>query len=466
MQESGESIESDHCRYLRSLKNFLQKQQIELVIDIGANRGQFAKYVRSAGFKGSIVSFEPLKDAFLVLEQATLEDKKWDCYKLAVSSRRGKATMYRTQNEWSSSLQETLDNTKKLTPRLESAGTEQIESITLAEALNLANAKKFRTFLKLDTQGHEAAILSSNPNSLQRICAIQVELSVRPLYENEAFAHDIVRFLVAYGFAVHHLIPGFRDENTRELLQFDLLASKTQQLGHDIEKIESLARLPGREFTSFHYERINARRLEHLSSLGLPIGGKSVLELGAGIGDLTSFFLDRNCRVTTSDARPELLSVLRNRHRGASVVRIDANKPPRIDERYDIVFCAGLLYHLEKPAVAIRFMAKSASGFLILSTVVSAKGGNSVNLVAEDAAIPSQATTGTGSRPTRHWIANQLKKHFPFVYFTAAQPKHPQFPTDWQNPGNAQFKRAVFIASKEEFDLPSLVTEMPVRHVR
>ena len=58
-------------------------------------------------------------------------------------------------------------------------------------------------------------------------------------------------------------------------------------------------------FRNFQYLRMNARRLEHLASLGLPIAGREVLEVGAGIGDLTSFFLDRGCSVTAIEPRPE-----------------------------------------------------------------------------------------------------------------------------------------------------------------
>jgi hypothetical protein len=51
-----------------------------------------------------------------------------------------------------------------------------------------------------------------------------------------------------------------------------------------------------KQFLAPHYRRINARRLEHLIELGLPLQQRSVLELGAGVGELTSFFLDRGCR--------------------------------------------------------------------------------------------------------------------------------------------------------------------------
>ena len=50
------------------------------------------------------------------------------------------------------------------------------------------------------------------------------------------------------------------------------------------------------EFHTDHYLRHNQRLLEHLATLGLPIAGRTVLEVGAGIGDLTSFFLDRAIR--------------------------------------------------------------------------------------------------------------------------------------------------------------------------
>jgi 16S rRNA A1518/A1519 N6-dimethyltransferase RsmA/KsgA/DIM1 with predicted DNA glycosylase/AP lyase activity len=54
-----------------------------------------------------------------------------------------------------------------------------------------------------------------------------------------------------------------------------------------------------------YYQRFNARRLEHLATLGLDLWDKTVLEVGAGVGDLTSFFLDRGCKVTSVEARAE-----------------------------------------------------------------------------------------------------------------------------------------------------------------
>ena len=72
--------------------------------------------------------------------------------------------------------------------------------------------------------------------------------------------------------------------------------------------------------TNFQYLRLNARRLEHLASLGLPIAGGEVLEVGAGIGDLTSFFLDRGCSVTAIQPRPENRACFASQYGDAEVM--------------------------------------------------------------------------------------------------------------------------------------------------
>ena len=58
-------------------------------------------------------------------------------------------------------------------------------------------------------------------------------------------------------------------------------------------------------FRSPQYCRHNCRRQEHLATLGLELDSKSVLELGAGVGDHTTFFLDRGCTVTSVKPRIE-----------------------------------------------------------------------------------------------------------------------------------------------------------------
>jgi hypothetical protein len=72
---------------------------------------------------------------------------------------------------------------------------------------------------------------------------------------------------------------------------------------------------PAASFHTLHYLRHNARRLEHLASLQVPVAGKSVLEVGAGIADHSHYYMDRDCTITITEARKENLQYLKMRYR-------------------------------------------------------------------------------------------------------------------------------------------------------
>jgi len=218
-------------------------------------------------------------------------------------------------------------------------------------------------------------------------------------------------------------------------------------------------------FHSDHYQRHNQRRLEHLASLGLNISGKTVLEVGAGIGDHTHFFLDRLCQVTTTEGRPENLELLQARYPKLLVALLDMDQPEMdSDTLFDIVYCYGLLYHLKNPVEAIAFMSQHCTDMLLLETCVSYGEEEAINPCHEWAESPSQAVSGWGCRPNRRWIYNQLKQHFDFVYLPVTQPNHEQFPTDWSvNPQNDLLSRSVFIASRSAIQNPLLVEELLIQ---
>lgn len=237
-----------------------------------------------------------------------------------------------------------------------------------------------------------------------------------------------------------------------------------RKTGFDIVRVK-----PETEFRSDHYLRHNARRLEHLASLNLPVAGQSVLEVGAGIGDHSHYYLDRGCRMTITDARPENLDVLRRRYPDADIQRLDADRPePVRGAPFDVIHCYGLLYHLENPERAIAYLGESCRGLLFLETCVSFGDQELVNRVAEDHANPTQAVSGVGCRPTRPWILSRLRQAFQHAYVPTTQPNHAEFPLDWDHPEQhrAGLVRAVFIASKTPLNNPLLTTSLPRRQER
>lgn len=221
------------------------------------------------------------------------------------------------------------------------------------------------------------------------------------------------------------------------------------------------------EFLSPAYQQHNVARLQHLESLGLSVGGKRVLELGAGVGDHTVFYLHRNCTVLAVDGRPECVRVLKQRLGvDARVMDLD-REPEQIEKlgRFDIVHCYGLLYHLANPREFLLQVSK-VGGMLLLETCVSIGDGFQVQRVHEAAGVPSQALHGKGCRPTRDWVFETLKLYYPFVYTTKTQPKHREFPIDWTSSSMPKrgLKRAVFVASRTPVTSAQLLDHLPAKH--
>jgi len=213
------------------------------------------------------------------------------------------------------------------------------------------------------------------------------------------------------------------------------------------------------------YANMNKVRLDHLASLGLPLEDKTVLEVGAGIGDLSEFFCeDRNCKLTITEARKENLiqiyDLLEDHPNVVKIDKLDMEKVEGVDYgQYEIVFCYGLLYHLRNPAQAIDFMARSCDDLFLLETQVSPGHQERINIVKENAVVASNAISGVGCRPTRPWVFNELKKHFEYVYMPVTQPRHPWYPQSWL--GEPRPARSVFVASRTEIDSDLLVASVP-----
>ena len=212
-------------------------------------------------------------------------------------------------------------------------------------------------------------------------------------------------------------------------------------------------------FFSRPYQVHNRARLAHLESLCLPLANRRVLELGSGPGDHTGFYVERGCAVVSVDARQECLDVLKQRYPGVNAELCDLNDPAALRPlgAFEVIHCYGILYHLEEPSQLIRYMGEACSGLAVVETCVNADRAQSADIVDETIGDFTQSSTGRGSRPTREWVFEALGRCFPFVYQTQTQPNHPEFPVDWKDLTYAPpLIRAVFVASKQPLDLPSL----------
>lgn len=188
----------------------------------------------------------------------------------------------------------------------------------------------------------------------------------------------------------------------------------------------------------------NAVRQHHLQSLRLPFHGKTVLELGAGIGYHTKFLeLSLGAIVTSTDARQSNLDSHISPH-SSRVQLLDVENPPSMVEQHDIVHAYGLLYHLTNPDKALRHMSAWCRDFLVLETVVNPS--RSITNI-EDASNPTHGVRSVATLLTRPQLLTLLHALFPFVYVAPNHSCGQPFGMgiDWIDPRNEV--RNVFVAS-------------------
>ena len=199
----------------------LKRYNVDLIIDVGANIGIFGKEIRRSGYKGKIVSFEPLADAFEKLKESIKSDPNWIAYNYALGAENGIQQINISANSHSSSILKILDTHTKAEGTASYIGKQEIQIKALDSVFNDIKRDAREVFLKIDTQGFELNVLKGAINSLSYISTIQLEMSLLPLYEGQPLYNEIMEFLHLRHFKLIDLEPGFADLKTGTLLQFD-----------------------------------------------------------------------------------------------------------------------------------------------------------------------------------------------------------------------------------------------------
>lgn len=199
----------------------LRHHDISVVLDVGANKGQFASKLRAHGYDKRIISFEPLSAAAQILSERASQDPGWTAIRSAIGGTTGNVTLNVAENSVSSSILPILERHVSAAPDSRYIGHEDVPMITLAEAADRFLEPRDRVFLKVDTQGYEAQVLDSVGVTWDLIVGIQVELSLVPLYQGEMlFAEGLVS-LADRGFSLMGVEPGFTDPESGRMLQVD-----------------------------------------------------------------------------------------------------------------------------------------------------------------------------------------------------------------------------------------------------
>ncbi len=220
-------------RYLHQMLRYLGEEHVawvlrelnvNVVLDVGANRGQFAKRLRRDGYTGRIVSFEPIPHIADELEKAAAEDPDWRVLRYALGERDETVEINVSEGQGRlSSLLPASEFGRSWSSRID-AGTPVSVAVRRLDGLfdeALAGVGEPRVYLKLDTQGFDLQAFAGAGERAADIVGMQSELSVVPLYEGMPHLTEQLSTYEAAGFQLTGMFPVIIDRATMRVIEFD-----------------------------------------------------------------------------------------------------------------------------------------------------------------------------------------------------------------------------------------------------
>ena len=193
------------------LRRFFSHFGVDCVFDVGANQGQYAVALRErVGFKGPIISYEPIPDIAADLRAMSAKDPNWYVEELALDREAGPAIFNVMRASVFSSLRKPSQNQLGLFEDLNVVHREvEIRRATIAEELPRWRAKLgfSRPFLKMDTQGNDLAVVEGAGSMLRAFVGLQSELAIQKLYEGSTEFVETIAAFRAKGFELSEFVP-------------------------------------------------------------------------------------------------------------------------------------------------------------------------------------------------------------------------------------------------------------------
>jgi len=194
-------------------QSIIEQFNIDLVIDAGANNGQFAKSLRKY-YQGEIHSFEPVSSTYRLLSRTAHSDPNWHTHQFALGREETEHEInVSNATVFSSLLEPNTYSFNRFKENSTTANKEQVLVRRLDDVLfDIASGdKKRRIFLKMDTQGYDLEVFKGLGNWVNQVYALQSELSVIPIYNKMPHWTDCILEFEKADYTVVGMFPVSRD---------------------------------------------------------------------------------------------------------------------------------------------------------------------------------------------------------------------------------------------------------------
>jgi FkbM family methyltransferase len=222
------------------LVHVLRELSIDHVLDVGANVGQFAQFLRSIGYKGTIISFEPVAESFAKLSQAAARDPKWRVVNAALGAEEATATI--TRASVMASLRTPLtDHATGIGPELDAVSHEAVSVQRLDAIFDEHVPAGARVFAKLAVQGWDMEVLRGAAGCLDKMLALQSIVSVIPLYEGMPSWVESLANMRRFGFELTGMFPILYKGSFR-VVEFDAVMVRNSHASDDRVPVPAIGR--------------------------------------------------------------------------------------------------------------------------------------------------------------------------------------------------------------------------------
>ena len=181
----------------------LRSMGIRAVIDVGANTGQFARYIRSVLPEAKVICFEPLPEPFEELKTWAMDQKgRVTALNIALGEKEGVVEMFQhTDHSPSSSLLHSTSVSHSYYPFTERETPVTVRLSTLDKSLTESGIDiDPGVLIKLDVQGYEDRVIRGAPLTFASTKACLTEIDFDTLYDGQCTFRDVWKLLDDLGY--------------------------------------------------------------------------------------------------------------------------------------------------------------------------------------------------------------------------------------------------------------------------
>lgn len=218
----------------------LRQYDVDCVLDVGANTGQFAIGLRGNGYAGHIVSFEPVPQFVEEMGRLSAADEKWTVHQVALGSTEGTVPI-RVQRTFSSVLASSDYGKRRFATLRDAAESDHVVDVplrrldaildeVLAPVLRSDGARP-RIFLKMDTQGFDLEVFGGLGERAEDVVGLQSEVALLLIYEQMPRMPEALAVYEAAGYELSGLYPVTREPDGR-VIEYDAVMVRASALPH------------------------------------------------------------------------------------------------------------------------------------------------------------------------------------------------------------------------------------------